>query len=50
VTVATSASCVGWYPESQGFPEFHQHDEGCRHGDVTGFGQGTVLAGRNSAI
>ena len=33
VTIATSASCVGWYLGSTGFREFHRNDEGCKDGE-----------------
>jgi hypothetical protein len=50
VTVAISASCVGWYPESRGFLEFHQNDEGCKDDEVTRCVEGAILAEGDSAI
>ena len=50
VTVATSASCVGWYLGSTGFQEFHRNDEGCKDGEVTRFGQGALLARSDPAM
>jgi hypothetical protein len=50
VTVATSASCVGWYPGSVGFRGFHRHDEGCEDGEVTRCGEGAILAGGDPAV
>ena len=51
VTVASGASCVGWYLARAGFREFHQNDKGCKDGEVTRCGKkGTILAGGDPAM
>ena len=50
VTVASGASCVGWYLGRIGFREFHQNGKGYEDGEVTRRGEGAILARDDPAI
>jgi hypothetical protein len=50
VTVASGASCVGWYLGRIGFREFHQNGKGYKDGEGTRCGERAILAWGDPAM